>query len=127
MAVVKDRCADGTDGKLENLIGLEVARVRGTISAAGVTPLSQGTQEVPPEAVKHVLVLAVFTLVTSMPTLQFVTKDEFDKNVQRAEDWIEAVANGRAVTYPDEPSDKTVDQRELIRGGSEDLIDTTAA
>lgn len=124
MATVVLTRAEGTDdSKLENILTIVTQRVRGTIGAAGITPLSANANEVPPEGLQHTLILAIFALVSATPGFQFITKDEFDKQVERAEKWLEAVANHRPVTYPDTVSAATAALGGLVRWGSEDLYD----
>lgn len=126
--VVVDRVSQDEDQSGKVLTAV-VQRIRGTIDAANVTPVSRGTGEVPPEGFQHALVLAVFALVTSTPNMQFVTKEEFDKLWKAAEDWLRFVQECGKVAYPTElPDDFDADTAGPVRWGSEsEEVDTSTA
>jgi len=123
-SVVTARAAQTAD-QIGNILAAVVQRVRGTIEAAGMTPLSSGSGEVPPEAVQHTLVLTTVTLLNATPNFGFLMKGAdgsqsgFSYSVQQAEHWIDAVAAGRRVSYPKDINEDT--PRELVRYGSESL------
>lgn len=126
--VVVDRAA-ANDDALSKALTAEVLRFRGEIGRWNT--LSDNELEVPPEALKHVLVLSVCALLSGTPNFQFVMKGPegaesgFSYQVRQAERWLQAVADGRSVTYPTNPA---TTYPELVRHGSDDSeVDTTAA
>lgn len=117
------------DDQVPAILGMVVMRIRGSIAAAGVTPLSDNAAEVPPEAVMHTVVLTLAALVNATPNFQFLTKTEgvetgFGLAVRAAEDWIKKVQAGLPVSYPKDISED--EPRSLVRWGAEtDIADMT--
>ncbi len=106
------------DGSVEDVLTKVVQRVRGTVAAGALTPLSANVAGVPPEAVQHTLILTVNALIASTPNLQFVTKDVFDKQVATAERWLDRV--GQSLQACSRPREVHADgATELVRWGSD--------
>lgn len=125
-SVVVDR-ANESD-KVQRILSVVVQRFRATVGRTNT--LSDNDAEVPPEALQHVLVLTVFNLINATPNFGFLMRGAdgaetgFGYNVRIAEDWLKSVSRGMSVTYPVNPQST---YPELVRSGSDDLVDTEAA
>jgi hypothetical protein len=121
-SVVTDRAAQ-TETQVESILSNVVLRIRGTIIAAGVTPVSQEGGEVPPEAMQHAVVLTVVMLLSATPNFGFLMRGETGSETgiayanRKAEEWLAAVSTGKPVTYPKDVSED--EGRSLVRYGSE--------
>ena len=66
--------------------------------------------------------------MTSTPNMQFVTKEEFDKMWQKAEDWLVHIQKGGDVSYPTELPDDFDANSGPVRWGSEsEEVDVSTA
>lgn len=118
MATVVTGRADSAGDKTAKVLTVLIQRVRGTIAAAGVSPVSANEQGVPPEGLQHVLVLCVGALLSGAPNLDFLLAGEFGKMLTDAREWIKAVRDGLKVTIPDEILEGS--QTSIVYWGNQD-------
>jgi hypothetical protein len=106
-AVDRANAIGATDSltRLDSLLLMTIARVRGVIDSSSRNPLSATASSVPPEAQFHVAVLTARALVNSIPTMASALEpgNEFSNYTQKAEDWLKDVRNGLRVTLPTDP------------------------
>ena len=130
MAAVITSRADVDGSKVQGILLLVVQRVRASVGRHSV--VSDNENEVPPEGLQHTLILAIHLLLSGTPNFQFLirgpdgSESGFGYSVKQAERWLERVENGRSVTYPSNPQAEA-NQVSLIRYGSDDQVDTSAA
>ena len=129
-SIVIDRASEQSEEQVQFLLTTVVQRVRGTIAAAGVVPVSAGEGEVPPEGVQHTIVLTVHNLLNAAPNFAFLMRGADGSEtglgyaVRRAEAWLQKISEGTAVTYPTNVSGTSGSG--LVRWGSDPLVVTTA-
>ncbi len=98
------------DDRATEQINLAVAQMRGAIQNAGKQPLSVTAGSVPPDALKHVLSLAAYGLVSSTLNLQYVLATEkgdispLAANFRIANAYLEKVTKGMVVVPPTDPT-----------------------
>lgn len=86
-------------------LDLVVERWRGAIRTAGRIPVSLTAGSVPPEHKQHVLVLTVWQLVCSQPKLAQTVTEAFKTLVDKAEEALKDVDEGKEGATPSYPSD----------------------
>ena len=129
--VVVDRAnTNDGDDKINRILPIVVKRVRGVIGRCST--LSDSESQVPPEGLHHTIVLAVAALLNATPNFGLIMKGPdgaesgFAYQVRQAERWLEKIERGMAVTYPTNPMAEA-QRSSLVRWGSDDQVDTTAA
>lgn len=124
--VVVDRTDD--NDRVQKVLTATVVHVRGVVGRTNT--LSDKNTEVPPEGLRHCLILAVFDLLNGTPNFQFLIRGPdggetgFGLSIRMANTWLNDVKRGLSVTYPTNPQDN---YPELIRYGGDDNVDHTAA
>jgi hypothetical protein len=114
--------------QVQKLLNLRVIEVRGLIGR--LHTLSDNENEVPPEGLRHVLILVILDLLSGTPNFQFLIRGPdgaesgFGFSIRQAQKWIKDVTEGMSVTYPVNPKS---DYPELVRYGGDDLVDTDSA
>lgn len=99
---IEDR---GTD-----LIKLIVAQLRETIQNAGRFPISVTLGAVPPKAVRHILNMVAFQMVSAKPNLQMVIINEkgvyspIQTLYKEGLDYMKSVENGAVTLMPSDPT-----------------------
>lgn len=117
--------------RVAKILSVTVRRFRGTIGRTNTVSDNEG--EVPPEALQHVLVLCVCSLLSGTPSFSFLmrgpdgSESGFGYQVKQAERWLKDVDEGKSVTYPENPGPSATSDPNLIRYGSDTVVDTTAA
>lgn len=96
---------DGPTGLLQ----AAVDQVRGAVGNGNRVALSLTANSVPPEARAHVMVLAAYMLVSSVPQLgDFASKDGLTRRWDEANKWLDAVRRGDlAPAKPTDPDTAT--------------------
>jgi len=95
--------------RLKGILDDQVQLMRGACRTSGRQPLSIQPNSIPPEAVKHTLVLTALALSASVPNLAafFGAEDEgkpFRQLVSKAESWLEkARTDGTNFSPPTDP------------------------
>ena len=125
MSTVVTTRADSDSTRTPKVLTVMILQVRGAISAAGTSPLSANEQGVPPEGLKHVLVLCVAALLTSAPNLEFLLAGEFGKMLEEAREWLKRVSDGAKVSQPDEVLEGS--ETSLVQWGDQELTDEMRA
>lgn len=93
------------------VLGFEVNRFREAIQLAGISPLSVTLGSIPPGSEKHCAVLAMQTLISSIPQLAAYIvgtpgagKTGLARMIEDAEEWLMLVRKGRPVVPPSDPT-----------------------
>lgn len=125
--LVVNRANDNS--QIPQILSLRVVELRGLIGRKQT--LSNNENEVPPEGLRHTLVLTIFDLINGTPNFQFVirgpdgSESGMGYSIRQAQKWWNNVADGEPVSYPTNPQ---TEYPELVRSGSDDdEVDTTAA
>lgn len=98
------------DTRAKEAVAHAVAEVRGAIEACGRYPVSATAGTVPPEGVRHTLVIAAYMLCLPVPSLLAVLMNEggafspMGKLYGEACKWIESLRAGGSFTMPDDPA-----------------------
>jgi hypothetical protein len=96
---------DGPNG----ILAMVVNQVRGEMASANRVPLSLKKTAVPPEAVKHVLILCVEALMVRQPQMvQFTNSEQMGWTIKASRDWLKtARETGSNFSTPSDPDPDT--------------------
>lgn len=98
------------DTRAKEAVAHAVAEVRGAIEACGRYPVSLTAGSVPPEGVRHTLVMAAYTLCLPVPSLLAVLMNEggafspMGKLYAEAVKWVDGLRTGGSFTLPTNPA-----------------------
>lgn len=98
------------DTRAKEAVAHAVAEVRGSIEACGRYPVSLTAGSVPPEGVRHTLVMAAYTLCLPVPSLLAVLMNEggafspMGKLYTEATKWVDRLRTGGSFTMPSDPA-----------------------
>lgn len=102
-----DPLDESRPNRVDSLMKLAVAEVRGAIQSAGRFPLSVTPGAVPALAAPHTLYLAAWRLLISTPNLQMVVIEEQPVAKQfydKAEKFVEGLTKGGTIDPPNDPT-----------------------
>ena len=98
------------DTRAKEAVAHAVAEVRGAIEACGRYPVSATAGTVPPEGVRHTLVMAAYALCLPVPSLLAVLMNEggafspMQRLYTDACKWVDGLRAGGSFTMPDDPA-----------------------